>query len=238
MRWTGERLTWDDILEMVEDREFEGNESRADEGWTTVGMGKMQYGSYKEALMAANVNYGSSSTHGQVNGNQMCMNVNSMSPEYLRGAGNGYRARGVRMQQPQERPNMSGRNGMSRNGPKCYRCGREGHVISACRWSSGACFKCGSREHMIRDCPNAGVNCFKCGEAGHMAAGCVNRSMVPACGNCGERGHFMRTCSKERIVCGNCGVSGHRTQICKARVNSEPRGGASTSTQVDHSQGN
>ena len=168
MRRTRERMTWDYILEMVEDREFEGNASRADEGWTTVAMGKM------------------------------------------RRAGNGYRASGVRMQQTQERPNMNGRNGMSRNGPKCYRCGREGHVISACRWSSGACLKCGSRDHMTRDCPNAGVNCFNCGEVGHMVAGCVNRSVVPACGNCGERGHFMRKCPKERIVCGRCGVSGHR----------------------------
>ena len=83
------------------------------------------------------------------------------------------------------------------------------------------------------------VNCFKCGEVGHLVGVCVNRNMVPACGNCGERGHFMRTCPKERIVCGKCGVSGHRTQICKVRVNgNEPRGVASASTQVDHSQGN
>ena len=27
MRWTGERMTGDDILEMVEDREFEGKEN-------------------------------------------------------------------------------------------------------------------------------------------------------------------------------------------------------------------
>ena len=31
MRWTRERLTWDNILEMVEDSEFEGKESRSDE---------------------------------------------------------------------------------------------------------------------------------------------------------------------------------------------------------------
>ena len=36
MRWTGERLTWGDILKMAEDREFEGNESTADEGWTKL----------------------------------------------------------------------------------------------------------------------------------------------------------------------------------------------------------
>ena len=100
MRWIGKKLTRDDILEMVEDREFEGNKSRTDEGWTTVGMGKKQYGSYKEALMAANVSYGSSSVNRQVNGNQRFMKVNSMSPDYLRGAENGYRASGVRMQQP------------------------------------------------------------------------------------------------------------------------------------------
>ena len=60
---------WDDILEMVENREFEGEESRADEEWTTVSMTKEQYGSYKEALMAANVSYGSPSVNGHVNGN-------------------------------------------------------------------------------------------------------------------------------------------------------------------------
>ena len=49
---------------------------------------------------------------------------------------------------------------------KCYRCDREGHVISACRWTSEACFKYGSKEHMLKDCPKVVVNCFKCDEAG------------------------------------------------------------------------
>ena len=90
----------------------------------------------------------------------MGVKVNGMSPKYLRGAGNGYRASEIRMQQRQERLNMNGMNGLRRNVPKCYKFDWEGHVISACRWSSGICFKCGSREHMIRDCPNAAVNFF------------------------------------------------------------------------------
>ena len=69
LRWTEGRTIWDDILEMVENREFEGEESRADEEWTTVSMSKKQYGSYKEALMAANISYGSPSVNGHVNGN-------------------------------------------------------------------------------------------------------------------------------------------------------------------------
>ena len=55
------------MLEKVEDREFEENDSRADEEWTTVGMGKKQYRSYKEALMPANVSYGSLNMNSQVN---------------------------------------------------------------------------------------------------------------------------------------------------------------------------
>ena len=84
--------------------------------------------------------------------------------------------------------------------------GKINHVISACKWTSGACFKCGPRKQMLRGCPNAIANCFKCGEAGHTTAGCVKRNMVPACGNCGERGHFYASMSKRedclRSMCG------------------------------------
>ena len=142
-----------------------------------------------------------------------------MSPEYLRGAGNGYRTSGILRQQLQERPNMNLSSGLYQYVPKCYRCGQKGHAICAYRWTSGACLKCGSKEDILRDCLNAVVNCFKCTEAGDMEAGCVKENMVPSSGDCGEGGHFMLACPKERIVCGKCGVSGNRTQVCKVREN-------------------
>ena len=45
-----------DVLELVEDRVYEGNERGKDkEGWIEVGMGKKQYKSYREALKSAKI---------------------------------------------------------------------------------------------------------------------------------------------------------------------------------------
>ena len=57
--------------------------------------------------------------NGHLNGNQRCMKVNSVSPDYLGGTGYGYMTSGIRMYQLQERYNMNGRNGVNQNERKC-----------------------------------------------------------------------------------------------------------------------
>ena len=103
--------------------------------------------------------------------------------------------------------------------PKCHRCGKMGHKISECRWTSGACFGCGQQDHMVRDCNSGGGECLKCGQRGHWARECPQRarSNVPVCGNCGQGGHFARMCQRDRSMCEKCGVTGHLTRLCKSR---------------------
>ena len=39
MRWTGKRLFWEDILELIKDRILDGQYSKEQECWTKITMG-------------------------------------------------------------------------------------------------------------------------------------------------------------------------------------------------------
>ena len=122
MRWTSERLVWEDVLELVEDRVFERNNQEVDEdGWIEVGMAKKQYKSYKDALKSSPVGV----TTNFLNSYFGQQGMNGRKGTYVNGGGQSqYRMNVV----SENRRNESGiRQGSSlkrnminpRNGPKC-----------------------------------------------------------------------------------------------------------------------
>lgn len=79
-----------------------------------------------------------------------------------------------------------GRQGLSKNTVRCFRCSEYGHVASRC--PGLRCYVCDGRGHLARDCPRrvkgdsqGGVmRCFGCGESGHMARDCPRKTRTAA----------------------------------------------------------
>jgi cellular nucleic acid-binding protein len=126
---------------------------------------------------------------------------------------------------------------LSVGGPKCYACGRSGHIAKLCPDAAGTtptqqkCYTCGEVGHISRQCPTLGGNpeegdagvatqqkCYTCGEAGHISRNCPTLggnpeeagSGVPSqkCYTCGEVGHISRHCPTLGGVGGAGNVAG------------------------------
>ena len=212
MRWTNERLLWEDVLELIEDRVFDEFETRYENELNEVNMGKKhipQMKSYRDALKAdpfavmmefLNENYGQRGnvSKGQDNWNRVSSGRNGRNNFNLR---NEREAQNVQV--------------------NCFRCGKEGHRVSECRWATGACFGCGRMGHLVSQCKDQRAECFICKQTGHFARNCPQnrgRGVGGQCGNCGQSGHFARMCKKDVSSCAKCGNMGHLTSFCRVRV--------------------
>ncbi|RXG71119.1 hypothetical protein Avbf_04773 [Armadillidium vulgare] len=159
MRWARERLRWEDVLEIVEDREFNVPE-RSENEQIHVFSGRSenrgpptQYKSYRDALRA---------------------NPYEVMVKFLEDFYGGTPQMGVRMVNQRRRMNGNvSRNAQSGQGNQanvngqnadtnvqnrvvtCFRCGKVGHMISECRWANGACFSCGQVGHLANSCNNS-----------------------------------------------------------------------------------
>ena len=236
VRLTGERLMWEDVLELLEDGRFDDESDLEEDGWYSVNVGgkkprsfhpPQQFVSYRDALKAAPAgvmsnflgrqngwaNGGWSNGRGQMNFKR----------------GNGYMREKPRYVPANERPNGG------RKIVECRRCGRKGHMLAECRWTSGACFGCGKKGHMIKDCQESVKECFECKEIGHLKKDCPRlnggatggESMKYACGNCGKAGHYARMCRDQRNVCSYCAMEGHSSEKCWIRLRAQGVNGKS-----------
>src|SRR5678815_2944257 len=156
MRWAGERLRWKDVLEIVEDREFETNEREREENerrdvYSGRGVNERasplpQYRSYRDALRA----------------NPYEVMVKFLE-DFYGGGGNDRQVNAIG-----NRENVGNRD------VKCFRCGKMGHMISECRWANGACFSCGQVGHMAMNCTDPQrAGCRRCGGMEHWARDCL-----------------------------------------------------------------
>ena len=227
-KWTKERLLWEDVLEMIEDRAFEDNGRIGETDHVDVNVGRgenFQYKTYKDALHANPMEvmgeflkdfYGKNPRN---NVDNRMTGINGNAPRNKVGQSLD------RYQENQWQTVQNGRNRKIYNNhggrdvrSKCLRCGKFGHRLSECRWKNGACFGCGSTDHMISQCQSSGAACFGCGQQGHLIRNCqTNRANgnIQICGNCGQNGHFLRMCTKELSQCERCGKNGHLTRLCR-----------------------
>lgn len=221
-RWTGERLLWEEVLEIVEDREF-GENDREDATVYAGGRVKREvpeFRSYKEALMANPVDVMAKFLDEYYGQNE---ETRGRKRVYV-----GQTRAGMRDTSVGRERSMSVNRSVSRNARvnmnnevKCVRCNRMGHVRSNCRWALGQCLGCGQTGHLVKDCPNPRmIRCFKCGRNGHFARECRNGGSTDVgaagmCGNCGLMGHFSRMCTNPRSVCEKCGMNGHLSRLCR-----------------------
>ena len=226
MRWKKERLMWDDVLEMIEDREFENDRGKEDKDVWTGRMDSKSGVSYRDAVVmnTAEVmtrfleNYESERERRK---NERDVYVgNGQRGRDERRNGNGLRGRST----SQNRNERLGENRRSSSREaKCFRCNKTGHVKRECRWTIGACFGCGKVGHLIKNCQNSeSMKCFKCGGVGHRADECSSKKGLGlACGNCGDPNHYARMCEAPRSECTKCGKVGHLASWCRSKVRTE-----------------
>ncbi|XP_068227298.1 uncharacterized protein [Palaemon carinicauda] len=215
MRWTQERLTWDDILEIVEDYELDRcmKESKSVSVRTGMEESVIEFGSYKDAILRGPMRVADNVVDRSVRASNVGIPVRTN--EGFRQGNQVWRDRSASA--PQDR------SGSCIREEKCYRCGKVGHKKNECRWALGACFGCGEVGHRISECTKEkGVKCYRCGMTGHVASGCRSNRMNVICGNCGKDGHYARMCKEPRGKCTECGADGHVARVCRKKGVSQP----------------
>ena len=222
-KWHNRRLMWEDILEMIEDREIEDSRaSREDKEDMEIMIGREKSRSsnrktYKDAVIGNTVEV-------------MAKFLEEYERDREKKDEGGWTQVGRnrdrnRNRRPDRNSDQDRRTGQTRdrvNIIRCTRCGRAGHMKRDCAWANGTCFGCGQGGHLVGNCPNpVNIKCFRCGGLGHRASECnlnVTGMNGNVCGNCGQSGHFARMCQFPRSTCGNCGIMGHTASVCRRFV--------------------
>src|SRR5215469_15148916 len=246
-RWAGRRLLWNDVLELLEDYQWDRGE--IEEGWGRIRHGKKEYATYREALIDAPPHLNPQYKNSQRPSYAAATNSQQQQPrqeyrpqqqpqtgyqqpaapkpqrgprpQYQQSQGQQNNYQGNWQNQNNNRSQSRGRRGYIM---QCLRCKRLGHTLANCYLTKGACFGCGLTGHMVATCPQGGNICNTCQQHGHWSRNCPNRptrcgNNRPGCGNCGEIGHFARNCPHPLNHCSVCNTNGHRTATCRSRVN-------------------
>ena len=73
---------------------------------------------------------------------------------------------------------QTGGHGVGGGATRCYGCGKQGHIRSACPTNGPRCYGCGKQAHIRSACPTYGPRCYGCGVIGHLSYSCPSLSLT------------------------------------------------------------